>query len=58
MTREPEHPADGRIVRLPIALPPMLTRSIGYGGSGRYLELSWSPDHQHVRWSDSPANSA
>jgi hypothetical protein len=45
-------PASGQFVRLPIALPPMLTRSIGYGGGGRYLELSWAPDHRHIWWSD------
>lgn len=48
----PALPAGRGLVRLPVELPPMLTRAIGYSGGGRYLELHWTADQQRIDWFD------
>ena len=39
----PDPPTAGRMVRLPLPLPPMLLDAAGYTGGARYVALFWMP---------------
>jgi hypothetical protein len=39
MSTWPDAPAGGELIRLPVALAPMLCAAVGYSGAGRCLAL-------------------
>ncbi len=43
MSQWPELPTPGRLIELPLALPPALCHAAGYDGGARYLAMWWTP---------------
>jgi hypothetical protein len=48
----PQEPTPGGLVRLPLALPPMLCDAAGYTGSARCLAMRWTPYGDELIYTD------